>query len=170
MELREKSGLLHPMDGGEFISHCNDDDEEIGCASLHNVATADNTYNVDYHNYDNVMPHPNHTSWVGDYAMFPHPQQRMIGNMKKRGEMTKPTASISKHLRVLPCKHTFQSNCIFPWLTERSPTCSLCKAMFEAVQREVNNVGEMDGAEMMTMTSESDQDTEDEDHLGALTL
>ena len=37
---------------------------------------------------------------------------------------------------MLPCQHTFHSECIFPWLTERSPTCPLCKAMFEAVQYE----------------------------------
>ena len=41
-----------------------------------------------------------------------------------------------EHIRVLPCQHTFHSDCIFPWLTQRSPTCPLCKAMFEAVQEE----------------------------------
>jgi len=41
-----------------------------------------------------------------------------------------------EQIRVLPCQHTFHSECIFPWLTERSPTCPLCKAMFEAVQYE----------------------------------
>lgn len=41
-----------------------------------------------------------------------------------------------EQIRVLPCQHTYHSNCIFPWLTERSPTCPLCKAMFEAVQYE----------------------------------
>jgi len=41
-----------------------------------------------------------------------------------------------EQIRVLPCQHTFHSSCIFPWLTERSPTCPLCKAMFEAVQYE----------------------------------
>lgn len=40
---------------------------------------------------------------------------------------------VGEHIRVLPCQHTFHSECIFPWLTERSPTCPLCKAMFEAV-------------------------------------
>lgn len=41
---------------------------------------------------------------------------------------------VGEHIRVLPCQHTFHSDCIFPWLTERSPTCPLCKAMFEAVK------------------------------------
>jgi hypothetical protein len=35
-----------------MISHCNDDNEEIGCTSLHNVAMADCTYNANYHNYN----------------------------------------------------------------------------------------------------------------------
>lgn len=30
-------------------------------------------------------------------------------------------------LIILPCKHSFHSNCITPWLTERSSTCPLCK-------------------------------------------
>jgi len=34
-------------------------------------------------------------------------------------------------LRILPCKHAFHSQCILPWLTERQPTCPLCKAHIE---------------------------------------
>ena len=30
-------------------------------------------------------------------------------------------------LRLLPCKHSFHTDCILPWLTERSPMCPLCK-------------------------------------------
>ena len=38
-----------------------------------------------------------------------------------------------EHVRVLPCGHTFHGDCIFPWLTERSPTCPLCKGEFSLV-------------------------------------
>lgn len=40
-----------------------------------------------------------------------------------------------ENLVVLPCHHAFHADCILPWLTERSPTCPLCKALME-VERE----------------------------------
>jgi hypothetical protein len=56
---------------------------------------------------------------------------------------------VGEPMRVLPCQHTFHSDCIFPWLTERSPTCPLCKAMFEAVQYDEDQEGEEEGEEQM---------------------
>ena len=64
-----------------------------------------------------------------------------------------------EQVRVLPCQHTFHSDCIFPWLTERSPTCPLCKAMFEAVQYEEEE-GEADGEEGDDQEGEADDDEE----------
>ena len=42
---------------------------------------------------------------------------------------------IQDKLCILPCHHSFHSSCIIPWLTNRSPTCPLCKTQFE-VERE----------------------------------
>ena len=53
-------------------------------------------------------------------------------------------------LRVLPCNHCFHDECIIPWLTDRAPTCPLCKAIME-VERE----GDSD-------VEESDDDSDDE--------
>jgi hypothetical protein len=59
-----------------------------------------------------------------------------------------------EQVRILPCLHAYHSDCIFPWLTERSPTCPLCKAMFEAVHycvdgdsgNDENNDNDRDGS------------------------
>ncbi len=83
--------------GGDFISCHDDEDKEISHASLHGIAMADCTYNADYHNYGNHDTPSHCTGWVGDCAMFTHPQQRMMGKVKKGEAMTTPTASIMGH-------------------------------------------------------------------------
>lgn len=32
-------------------------------------------------------------------------------------------------MTILPCKHSFHTDCIVKWLTERQPTCPLCKTV-----------------------------------------
>jgi len=61
-----------------------------------------------------------------------------------------------EEIRVLPCNHTFHSQCIFPWLTERSPTCPLCKAMFEAVQYDDEEEEEADGGPNEAVDAQGD--------------
>jgi len=84
-----------------------------------------------------------------------------------------------EQIRVLPCQHTFHSNCIFPWLTERSPTCPLCKAMFEAVHSDVDvplaatdvEVGGQDddgGEEVVLGGAEEDDESAEEPVIAAL--
>ena len=68
---------------------------------------------------------------------------------------------MGEQIRVLPCQHTFHSECIFPWLTERSPTCPLCKAMFEAV-----HVEEEDEQQQQEGNTEDDQSQRTEASVG----
>ncbi len=59
-----------------------------------------------------------------------------------------------EYLRVLPCQHAFHHDCILPWLTERAPTCPLCKALLE-VRRD-------DDFDIEDSDSDSDSDDDDE--------
>ncbi len=185
VELRDKSVLLHPTDWGDFISCCHNDNKEIGCTNLHSVALVDCAYDEDYHDYNNrdalsqsrglgrglcnVCPPPTKDDGEGeenggnDYAHCFN--QRTCSICLDLDEY-----KLHMHLHILPCQHTFHSNCIFPWLTKRSPMCLLCKAMFKAVQCKINNVGDRVGAAMMAMTCRGSGATKGDNSTGALTL
>ena len=65
-------------------------------------------------------------------------------------------------LRILPCLHAYHTDCIFPWLTERSPTCPLCKAMFEAVHYSVDGGDTTSGNDEINDTG-NDRSPEEEE-------
>ncbi|KAL7543354.1 hypothetical protein ACHAXR_013107 [Thalassiosira sp. AJA248-18] len=130
LELRDKSDMPYLAE---------EDDGERQDSSLHDVAgsaatapaaaaAASSTDNLDHHDdeedshrgglCESLLPKKK------DPDYFDHNSCSICLDEYELGEQ----------IRVLPCQHTFHSNCIFPWLTERSPTCPLCKAMFEAVQ------------------------------------
>jgi RING-finger-containing ubiquitin ligase len=51
-----------------------------------------------------------------------------------------------ERLRILPCQHAFHSECIIPWLTDRAPTCPLCKALLEVSREEDHELSSDDGS------------------------
>lgn len=75
-------------------------------------------------------------------------------------------------LRVLPCNHAFHSECIVPWLTQRSPTCPLCKALLEVVRdgddEHRRQVEEEEEGEEGAMDGEGDVEVSGEEMLGAI--
>jgi len=69
---------------------------------------------------------------------------------------------MGEQIRVLPCQHTFHSECIFPWLTERSPTCPLCKAMFEAVHVDEDEEQQQQQQQQQSGSNDTANDNEEE--------
>lgn len=61
--------------------------------------------------------------------------------------------SEGEKLRILPCGHAFHQDCILPWLTDRSPTCPLCKAHLVVVR---------DGDEEALDDNGDDSDSDDD--------
>lgn len=69
-------------------------------------------------------------------------------------------------LRVLPCQHAFHSECIIPWLTDRAPTCPLCKALLEVRREEDFDLNSDDGSHVEGNDGELGPITEEGASLG----
>jgi hypothetical protein len=172
VELRDKSDLPYPTEEGETSDGRHDDDEDVygvrRAASLHDDATVDR---VDY-DRDDVPSRSSESGGRGlcndDYL----PPTKDDGDARHCFNQRICSICLDEYepreqIRVLPCQHTFHSDCIFPWLTERSPTCPLCKAMFEAVQCEVEDTEEGGGTATTTATGGGDGAAEGDDGAGA---
>mmetsp|Transcript_14900 Transcript_14900/g.28033 ORF Transcript_14900/g.28033 Transcript_14900/m.28033 type:complete len:593 (-) Transcript_14900:606-2384(-) len=65
-------------------------------------------------------------------------------------------------LRILPCQHAFHSECIIPWLTDRAPTCPLCKALLEVRREEDHEMSSDDGSHVVGDEGDNGQATVEE--------
>lgn len=91
---------------------------------------------------EQVLALPQIHYWKIDHPWIdPKEQQQPSGEDSPSTEMLVPSYlegivmcsicleeyEVGEQLRLLPCKHCFHTDCILPWLTQRSPMCPLCK-------------------------------------------
>mmetsp|Transcript_32276 Transcript_32276/g.47485 ORF Transcript_32276/g.47485 Transcript_32276/m.47485 type:complete len:463 (-) Transcript_32276:248-1636(-) len=69
-----------------------------------------------------------------------------------------------ERLRLLPCNHSFHTECILPWLTERNPTCPLCKGEVLAKGEDSDSFESTDDDIERVEYSSEESDQESDDH------
>lgn len=74
---------------------------------------------------------------------------------------------VGEQLRLLPCKHCFHTDCILPWLTQRSPMCPLCKCdISRSLRSSTSSYAAIDLEERSSSSLNDDNLTNEEEDSG----